>query len=684
MANQPDIIPMAWAANNSTADSIPETTSESGKASWDQGFPVETSLPLSQGGVPPKYGDFNGILKILSQFALYAQQGGQYTWNNALAYGIGSIVLGADGNIYRAAQASTAVNPVGDSSGKWERVVSQSDLAAISTTAAQAAAAANTAQQTAESAQNAVTTLDGNVVHRSGNETISGIKTFTSEIRQQRADNLGVVLRCQNTSLTKGTPPDEQQNALIDLVTDKNYNRLSAIESIIRTNGDMLTRLYVFHNAADASDSANMEIYCYADGTKQVHAPQTIADDNAHASDNDVVTRSFFNDNAVHKTGNETISGIKTFSTEVVVSTSIIRPNDTGRLYVAGGSTYSSNNGARLILCGASESSEPGTFYLGASDSSNYYNLKGTTSGTLTWNNKEFVYTSGNQNVGGVKTFTGEIHPSNAGTWCRVYNPNVTKGTFPVGNNVNYWAPFCDKNGSNYTALETMLWTDGSVWNRLYVFENKASGGGSCNVEVGYDSNSAEMFRPSTNGTMALGSGGRRWGQIYSSNSTISTSDERTKSNITPIPDAVLDAWGDVNWSQFQFNNSIEKKGADKARLHNGLIAQRIDAVFKAHGLDASKYGLFCYDEWDATPAEYDEDGNIRNPAKEAGNLYSIRYEEALCMEAAYQRRRADRAEARIAALERRLDEMEAVLASMIAPVGDETFAGSEEEEAQA
>ena len=152
MANQPDIIPMAWAENNSTADSIPETTSESGKASWDQGFPVETSLPLSQGGVPPKYGDFNGILKILSQFALFAQQGGQYAWNNTLAYGVGSIVLGTDGNLYRAAQESTAVNPVGDASGKWERVVSQSALAAISATAAQAVTAvASTARRAGRS-----------------------------------------------------------------------------------------------------------------------------------------------------------------------------------------------------------------------------------------------------------------------------------------------------------------------------------------------------------------------------------------------------------------------------------------------------------------------------------------------------------------------------------------------------
>ena len=39
----------------------------------------------------------------------------------------------------------------------------------------------------------------------------------------------------------------------------------------------------------------------------------------------------------------------------------------------------------------------------------------------------------------------------------------------------------------------------------------------------------------------------------------------------------------------------------------------------------------------------------------EAGDLYSLRYEECFAVEAAYQRRRADRLEARIAALENKL-----------------------------
>lgn len=147
----------------------------------------------------------------------------------------------------------------------------------------------------------------------------------------------------------------------------------------------------------------------------------------------------------------------------------------------------------------------------------------------------------------------------------------------------------------------------------------------------------------------------RPWKQLYAGTTTISTSDERLKDNIAPIDDDVLDAWGEVGWYQYQFKDAIAEKGETKARLHTGAIAQRIESVFESHGLDANRYGLLCYDEWDATPSECDVDGNVVQEAREAGNRYSLRYEEALCMEAAYQRRRADRLEERIEALEKLL-----------------------------
>ena len=163
---------------------------------------------------------------------------------------------------------------------------------------------------------------------------------------------------------------------------------------------------------------------------------------------------------------------------------------------------------------------------------------------------------------------------------------------------------------------------------------------------------SSVYFSFTADNVAALGSASSRFTELFAGSGSINTSDERLKESIETIPDKVLDAWGEVGWVQYQFKDAVEKKG-ENARLHTGAVAQRIDAVFKSHGLDASQYGLFCYDSWED---EWDEGENgEKYQTQTAGDKYSLRYEEALCMEAAYQRRRADRLEARIKALEEKL-----------------------------
>ena len=154
---------------------------------------------------------------------------------------------------------------------------------------------------------------------------------------------------------------------------------------------------------------------------------------------------------------------------------------------------------------------------------------------------------------------------------------------------------------------------------------------------------------------------------IWAGQPVQTSSDERVKTAISSIPDDVLDAWGGISWEQFKYKEDAERKGIDNCRFHPGMIAQHVMAVFDKHGKDACEYGILCHDEWQDEYAEK-EDGT-RELIREAGDLWTVRYTEALCIEAAYQRRRADRAEARITALEQRLNEMEAVLASLISPV---------------
>ena len=108
-------------------------------------------------------------------------------------------------------------------------------------------------------------------------------------------------------------------------------------------------------------------------------------------------------------------------------------------------------------------------------------------------------------------------------------------------------------------------------------------------------------------------------------------SDERNKKDIAAVQDALLDAWGSVQWQQFLYKDVVND------RQNVGLVAQRVETALQAHGITAEDWSFFDHDR------------------EEGADQYYIHYPEALSIEAAYMRRRADRLEARMAELEKRI-----------------------------
>ena len=182
---------------------------------------------------------------------------------------------------------------------------------------------------------------------------------------------------------------------------------------------------------------------------------------------------------------------------------------------------------------------------------------------------------------------------------------------------------------------------------RVYASGNLQFGAGNLSIEG--------ACKPVADAKYSLGHGSLRWSEVFSSTPAITTSDCRAKSGATDPDEALMRAWGKVNFRVFQFKDAVEKKGAD-ARLHVGVIAQQVIDAFASEGLDATRYGLLCYDKWEDeyedvevidVPEVADEEGRIITPQKThiehrlvtpAGDRYGIRYEEALALEAAYLR----------------------------------------------
>ena len=113
------------------------------------------------------------------------------------------------------------------------------------------------------------------------------------------------------------------------------------------------------------------------------------------------------------------------------------------------------------------------------------------------------------------------------------------------------------------------------------------------------------------NDVMDLGSSASKFDDVFATNGTIQTSDKNEKQDIEELSDAekrvAVVAKGLMR--KYRWKSKVAEKG-DKARTHFGIIAQDLEDAFKAEGLDASKYAMFCSDTWWEKEEKYtDDDG---------------------------------------------------------------------------
>lgn len=111
--------------NSGDANVIPQSTPVgTGEASFEEGFPQITQVPIGAGGQAPDRKDFNGLFKILGDWIFFNQNGGVSTYSEDFDYVAGRVVSYND-NLYKCIQAngvsSTVVAP--DSGTEyWQRI----------------------------------------------------------------------------------------------------------------------------------------------------------------------------------------------------------------------------------------------------------------------------------------------------------------------------------------------------------------------------------------------------------------------------------------------------------------------------------------------------------------------------------------------------------------------------------
>ena len=163
-----------------------------------------------------------------------------------------------------------------------------------------------------------------------------------------------------------------------------------------------------------------------------------------------------------------------------------------------------------------------------------------------------------------------------------------------------------------------------------------------------------------------LGVSNARFDDIFATNSTIQTSDQNEKEQITSLTTAEMTAAKAISklFKTFKWQDKVAAKG-DAARTHAGVIAQEVQTAMTDAGLNAAHYAFWCSDTWWETDETYtDDDGveqtrtNTYDTADEAPEgatqrtRLGIRYPELLAFIGAATEQRLADLETRVTALE--------------------------------
>ena len=287
-------------------------------------------------------------------------------------------------------------------------------------------------------------------------------------------------------------------------------------------------------------------------------------------------------------------------------------------------------------------------------------------------NDADVVHKSGNETISGVKTFSNDVRISKTSPFYNAFCTDYIKGQAPDSNLYSGVRFYDDINSGSANTItggfEIKYNRDG--YNESYISSRNYAGEIHKNFTVGLrvpnDDVRSIDFLPSVNDIINLGTPQNRFKDIYATNATINTSDRNAKQDIKIIDDNILEAWDKVSLVSFKFKDAVAKKG-DDARIHTGYIAQDIQEELNKYGIDACKYGLFCYNSWDAQEEKSHEEERtnekgdveivkvIDTPARDAGETYGLRYIECLVVECAYLRKKNKELEDRLTTLEKNL-----------------------------
>lgn len=141
----------------------------------------------------------------------------------------------------------------------------------------------------------------------------------------------------------------------------------------------------------------------------------------------------------------------------------------------------------------------------------------------------------------------------------------------------------------------------------------------------------ASDFKPTLSGQVMCGVAGSAWAGGATVVAFTVTSDRRAKQDETPLDAKELAVAVKLKGllKKFRLKQEVQKEGS-AAKWHIGVIAQDVCAAFESEGLSWESYKIVEYASWEYAPAQLDKDGREISPERQAGDLFSVNYEQLL------------------------------------------------------
>ena len=385
----------------------------------------------------------------------------------------------------------------------------------------------DTVNQVTSLVEGSLEAIDDAVVHKTGTETIGGIKTFSNNLIIEKSTP---TVYQKNKAYKKGDIPTSSQTwgtLFCESEGTSAVNRLGGLMTQVSANrGDVITKLLAYKQEAGSNDYTDIEIVHPKSGTPYATAPTTPAD----STGNQIVTANYLqgtNSGVVHITGDETIAGIKTFTEAPVIKnagpnlalmqTDIVKGTlpsstqyatysicDNGNAYVSNkrllsvssrvdsDGTVFANLQAYQFVANSTKNASIGVVYplegspygISPSTPAGSTGTQIVTADYLNGANSGVVHTTGDETITGAKTFTGSIIRESNGEETKIVikNNGIPKENIAPSAQRFLTLRFYDAGGSSLGILAHQRKKDNE--GITYITATSRTGGETAKIEV--------------------------------------------------------------------------------------------------------------------------------------------------------------------------------------------------------